>query len=132
MKALDNTLVSLLTLKCPRCHKGNMFTHANMYVWKTADVMPEKCSCCEQQFEPETGFYYGAMYLSYGLYVLLFVPMFMITVFCSLPYFEFFISFVVLIVVLSPYIFRLSRACYLYMFVRYDKEKSKCVHVTAE
>ncbi|ABG60491.1 DUF983 domain-containing protein [Cytophaga hutchinsonii] len=128
MKAFNNTLFALLTLKCPRCHKGKMFTHSNMYVWKTSHLMPEKCSCCEQPMEPETGFYYGAMYLSYALYVMLFVPMFMITVFFDLPYFEFFISFVVLTVLISPYFFRLSRACYLYLFVRYDKEKSNCVH----
>ena len=127
MKAA-NTLFALVTLKCPRCHKGNMFSYSNMYVWKTSHLMPEKCTCCEQLMEPETGFYYGAMYLSYGLYVALFVPSFLITVLLDLPYLEFLISFIVLIVLISPYIFRLSRACYLYMFVSYDAEKSKCVH----
>ncbi|MGN6645514.1 MAG: DUF983 domain-containing protein [Cytophaga sp.] len=126
MKPLNSTLLSLVTLKCPRCHKGKMFTHANMYVWKTSHLMPEACECCGQPMEPETGFYYGAMYLSYGLYTMLFVPMFLLTVLFDLPYLEFFISFVVLIFAISPYIFRLSRACYLYLFVRYDKEAAKC------
>lgn len=127
MKAV-NTLFALATLKCPRCHKGNMFTHSNMYIWKTSHLMPETCACCEQSMEPETGFYYGAMYLSYALYVALFVPSFLITVLLDLPYLEFLIFFVFLIVLISPYIFRLSRACYLYMFVRYDAEKAKCTH----
>jgi len=127
MKA-TNTLFALATLKCPRCHKGNMFTHSNMYVWKTSHLMPEKCSCCEQPMEPETGFYYGAMYLSYALYVALFVPLFLTTVLFDLPYLEFLIFFIILTIVISPYIFRLSRACYLYIFVKYDKEAAKCVH----
>ena len=125
MKAL-NTLIALATLKCPRCHKGNMFTHSNMFIWKTSHLMPSACSCCKQPMEPETGFYYGAMYISYALYVTLFVPSFMITVLLDLPYLEFLIFFVILIVLISPYFFRLSRACYLYLFVKYDKEAAKC------
>jgi hypothetical protein len=78
--------------------------------------------------EPETGFYYGAMYFSYALYVALFVPMFLLTVLLGLPYLEFLIFFVILIVLVSPYFFRLSRACYLYVFVKYDAEAAKCVH----
>jgi len=72
------------------------------------------------------------MFLSYGLYVMLFAPSFLIAVFCEIPFTEFFIAFVILIIGLSPYIFRLSRACYLYMFVRYDKEAAKCQGKTAE
>jgi hypothetical protein len=121
MKKSMNRAVALLSLKCPRCYKGNMFIHANMYIWKTSHLMPETCSCCKQPMEPETGFYYGAMYVSYALYVVLFVPMFMATVLFDLPYFEFLIFFCFVIVGLSPYIFRLSRACYLYFFVHYDK-----------
>jgi len=76
--------------------------------------------------EPETGFYYGAMYLSYALYVALFVPSFLITVLLDLPYLEFLVFFVIFIVLVSPYIFRLSRACYLYMFVKYDESAESC------
>jgi hypothetical protein len=127
MNAVKTTF-ALATLKCPRCHKGNMFTHSNMYIWKTSHLMPEKCACCGQLMEPETGFYYGAMYFSYALYVALFVPMFLATVLLDLPYMEFLIGFVVLIVLISPYFFRLSRACYLYLFVKYDADAAKCVH----
>ncbi len=126
MKSLLQRIAALLSLKCPRCYKGNMFTHSNMYIWKTSHLMPEACSCCKQPMEPETGFYYGAMYLSYALYVALFVPSFLITVLYDLPYLEFLIFFCLLIVGLSPYIFRLSRACYLYMFVSYDKTTESC------
>jgi len=127
MKA-TNRLFALLTLKCPRCYKGNMFTHANMYVWKKSYIMPESCSCCDQPMEPETGFYYGAMYVSYALYVAVFAPTFFITVYFDFPYLEFLILFTILTIALSPYFFRLSRACYLYIFVKYDKDKARCKH----
>jgi len=127
MKALFNWIFALVRLRCPKCHQGKMFTYNNMYNWKKSDVMPEHCSCCGQPMEPEPGFYYGAMYMSYALYAALFVPAFLATVFFNLPYKEFLILFIVVIVVISPYIFRLSRAVYLYMFVRYDKEAAKCI-----
>ena len=37
--------------------------------------MPERCPTCNQHFEPEPGFYFGAMFVSYGLSaILLLVP----------------------------------------------------------
>lgn len=126
MKALLDWFIALFSIKCPKCHKGNMFTYANLYNWKKGDVMPEHCACCGQSMKPEPGFYFGAMYMSYALYALMFVPSFLITVTFDLPYMEFLIFFVLLIVVTSPYIFRLSRAVYLYMFVSYDPEAAKC------
>lgn len=35
--------------------------------------MPERCSACQLNFEPEPGFYFGAMFISYGLSGLLFL-----------------------------------------------------------
>ena len=125
MKNTFGWLVAMFTLKCPRCHKGKMFTYGNMYSWKKSDIMPEHCSCCGQSMEPEPGFYYGAMYLSYALYVMLFAPSFLVAVFFDIPFMEFFIVFVILIIAISPYIFRLARACYLYMFVKYDETAGK-------
>ena len=35
--------------------------------------MPEKCAVCDQKTEPEPGFYYGAMFISYGITAFLFL-----------------------------------------------------------
>jgi len=120
MNALLNRTVALFSIKCPRCYKGNMFVSSNIYSWTKGDLMPDKCSCCGQAMRLETGFYFGAMYISYALYVTIFIPSFMITVIFYLSYLKFLISFIIFIVVTSPYIFRLSRAMYLYIYVRFD------------
>ena len=127
MKAI-NTLMALVTLKCPKCHKGNMFIHPNMYSFKSTNDMPEDCPCCGQIMKPYPGFYYGAMYVSYALSVALFIPTFFITVYFDLSYIGFLIFFSIITVILSPYFFRVSRAGYLYLFVRYDKSKATCKH----
>jgi hypothetical protein len=123
-----NWLVPLLRIKCPKCHVGNMFVHSNMYSFKSSNEMYEDCPCCAQTMKPEPGFYYGAMYVSYALSVALFIPSFFITVYFDLSYIGFLIFFSIITLILSPYFFRVSRAGYLYMFVRYDKSKATCEH----
>ncbi|MGL5892154.1 MAG: DUF983 domain-containing protein, partial [Bacteroidia bacterium] len=83
----------------------------------------KSCSCCGQIYEPETGFYYGAMYVSYGLSILLmFVP-------AAILYFGFGAGFPVLlatvlgIYILSfPLVFRWSRTIWFNMFVHFDPQ----------
>src|SRR5688572_33491564 len=58
-----NWLSSVLKLTCPRCREGDMFEKPlNL---KQPLKMHKKCSVCGQRMEPEVGFYYGAMFISY-------------------------------------------------------------------
>ena len=68
-------LYSIFYSKCPRCNCGNLYADNKAYHLKTLTKMNRTCSCCEQRFELENGFYYGAMYVSYGLSVLLVLPL---------------------------------------------------------
>ncbi len=54
---------SVLSLTCPRCRKGDLFVKPMKL--SNPLLMHKKCSECGQNFEPETGFYYGAMFISY-------------------------------------------------------------------
>lgn len=49
--------------KCPRCRKGDIFIKP-MSLSNPID-MPKRCDVCQQKMEPETGFYFGALFLSY-------------------------------------------------------------------
>lgn len=51
--------------KCPSCGEGDMFKKP-LKLSNPID-MYETCTHCGQKFEPEPGFYYGAMFLSYIL-----------------------------------------------------------------
>ncbi len=60
-----NFIVNAVLCKCPRCQDGNLFVKP-MQITKPVD-MPDQCPQCGQQYLPEPGFYYGAMFLSYIL-----------------------------------------------------------------
>src|SRR5689334_7200367 len=58
-------LYTVINAKCPRCREGSMFPPGTLYSSRFAD-MYKQCPCCGQSFEPEPGYYYGAMYVSFG------------------------------------------------------------------
>ncbi len=89
--------------------------------------MPERCSECGQEFEIEVGFYYGTGYVSYALTVaLLFILIALYWVIFGLSYKDnsVFIALgvsVSIVVLIQPWLMRLSRVLYLNIFVRYGK-----------
>jgi hypothetical protein len=56
--------------KCPHCHHGEMFVNRNPYAIMSMSKMPSHCALCGRSFFPETGFYWGAMYMSYVMTVM--------------------------------------------------------------
>ncbi len=117
-------LFSILNNKCPRCHEGNFFEDNNPYHLKKFDKMNLHCSVCDAQFEPEIGFYYGAMYVSYGLTVAFGVGLFiLLCVLFNLDTMLFIITFAILQVLLMPVFYRISRLAYINIFVKYKQFK---------
>jgi uncharacterized protein (DUF983 family) len=52
-------VVAMLRERCPRCRLGRIFNGRF--------TMNEFCPACELRFEREQGYFFGAMYVSYGL-----------------------------------------------------------------
>jgi hypothetical protein len=95
-----------------------------MYRVKGFFDMPKECPNCGQDFEPETGFYFGAMYVSYGLTVALSVAVFVVTlIFDIYTLGRFLIINGIVLLVLLPYIFRVSRSIWIAIIVKYDPPK---------
>lgn len=107
----------LLQAKCPRCGQGSMFKDSNPYNIYNFDKMNKYCSNCKMDFENETGFYFGAMYVSYGLCIGLSVIDFIIyaLVFGFGKIYIYLIANSILLVLLWPFLFRLSRVMYLWL-----------------
>jgi hypothetical protein len=88
--------------------------------------MRKACPNCQQDFEPEPGFYYGAMFISYifmGWFCIGFVALLHWVLDFSLEF-----SFIALILVVAfffVYIFRLARSIWLSLNVKYDPSKSR-------
>jgi hypothetical protein len=86
--------------------------------------MPHNCPVCNEDFERETGFYYGAMYVSYGLTVAFGVGVFLlVSVLLGYDVVTFLVTFGVLQVVLMPVFYRMARLVWINFFVKY-KEKN--------
>lgn len=69
---MTNTLVAILHQLCPRCRSGRIFRKSIFSGWPR---MYEQCPTCGLKFEREPGYFLGAMYLSYGLALILIVAL---------------------------------------------------------
>jgi uncharacterized protein (DUF983 family) len=117
-------LYSVLKNKCPRCQQGDFFVSNNPYDLKNFSKMHDHCSACGESFTREPGFYYGAMYASYGLTVLLGLLLFVIMVWLlKIGVLTFLIIFSLLVIILMPVMYRLSRLIWINLFVRSKKVK---------
>lgn len=129
-------LWSMLTMKCPRCRRGEMFANKSAYrklSLKHIFAMPDNCSECGQKYDMEPGFWYGTSYVSYALTVALSVATFVAWVVLigvsvkdgdNRIYWWLGINAIILIVA-QPWLMRISRVLYIRFFVSYDKEYKK-------
>jgi hypothetical protein len=131
-KPKPNILWSILTMRCPRCRRGHMFKSNNPYKkFKLSHIfdMHENCPECNQRFDlGEPGFWYGTGYVSYGLAVALSAATFVawwVLIGISINdnrIFYWLITNSILLVLIQPWLMRISRVVYVYFFVKYDRE----------
>lgn len=121
-----NALISLLKMKCPQCRIGDMYRSKNPWKLKSTFDMPKSCPVCGQKYELEVGFYYGTGFVSYALTVAFSVFTFILwflLIGMSTKDSRFFYWLginVVLLILIQPWIARISRVIYLWFFVRYN------------
>ncbi|MDA8571506.1 DUF983 domain-containing protein [Schleiferiaceae bacterium] len=112
--------------KCPRCMDGDIYPVNNPYRLKNLTDLNTHCTHCKQNFEPEPNFYYGAMYVSYAYTVALFVAVYVfLGILLDWNMWSTIAALAIVLVVLAPVIFRISRTTWLSLFVKFDKEASK-------
>ena len=115
-------LYSILTGTCPRCHQESMYTNKNPYNLADVYKMHENCSHCGLHYKIEPSFFYGAMYVSYGLGVAFSIAAFIISyVFFETGLKTAFYAIIATLVILMPVIMRLSRNIWINFFISYDK-----------
>ncbi len=130
-KPTRGVLPSVLLLRCPCCHEGHLYVNKSPYTWVRIGEMNTTCSVCGADLRNETGFYFGAAYVSYALTVMLWISILVaLIVFNAIGliefrFFEHPIFFLTIglsaTVVLFPYLFRLSRSIWAHFFIREKK-----------
>jgi len=115
-------LYSIFTGTCPKCHEESMYVNKNPYVLSEALTMHETCSNCKTKYKIEPSFFYGAMYVSYGVGIAFAVASFVISYFIfNVGLHHIFISIVATLIIFMPVIMRISRNIWINMFMSYDK-----------
>jgi uncharacterized protein (DUF983 family) len=119
---------SVLSCRCPRCREGKLFQYKTRISYKKNLLMNKDCPVCGQPTEIEVGFYYGTSYVSYLLAVIIcaisLVTWWLIIGLSTTDNrFFYWLGFnAVLLVVLQPWMMRLSRSLWISWFVRYDPD----------
>ena len=115
-------LNSILTGSCPKCQNESMYLDKNMLHLTKVLKMNENFSHCGLKYQIEPSFFYGAMYVSYGLNVGIGIAAFIVSyVLFNASLEEAFISIIASIILSFPLVLRLSRNIYINMFVSYDE-----------
>lgn len=119
-------IYSILTGTCPVCQEESMYVSSNLYNPKLTQKMKERCSNCGTKYKIEPSFFYGSMYVSYGVGIAIAMVAF------ALAYFVFewsrwsiFWLITGISIVTLPIVIRLSRNIWINLFMKYDPAKAK-------
>jgi len=117
--AHHSKLHSVFFNKCPRCGEGDFFVTKSAYDLRNFDKMNSICPHCGERLVPEPGFYQGALYMSYAFYVaFMLIYFFTYNLFFS-EYLDYFlISIIPVLIILTPYFYRLARRSWLAIFIK--------------
>ncbi|MDX1543876.1 MAG: DUF983 domain-containing protein [Christiangramia sp.] len=127
MALLKGTKIySIFTGTCPVCQEESMYIESNAYKLHKVYKMHERCSNCGTKYKIEPSFFYGAMYVSYGVGIIFALFAFFIAhllLDASLLISFFAITFT--LIIFMPVIMRLSRNIWINLFFKYNKNAGK-------
>lgn len=120
---------SLFQYRCPRCREGRLFKEP-FQVSNPLHMNP-RCSHCNLNFEPEPGYYWGAMFLSY---IISAFPLMGIVLFCMF-YLEYSVIASLAIGLLAAgltyfKLMRFSRSLWIHLMVAFDPSTKKASEVS--
>jgi hypothetical protein len=123
-----SAVAAMLTHTCPVCRQASLFKNPAVYTLVDLGAMHSECTVCKTNFVPETGFYFGAAYVSWALTVALWVAVLVVLkVLDAVGIIEFgFLTHPITFlttgmaatVLVFPYLFRLSRSIWAHMFIK--------------
>ena len=115
-------LIHILKGKCSKCEKGDIFTKKNGILRLQMPKMNERCPNCNHKFLIEPGYFYGAMYVSYGLTVAEGIIIFFLSSFFVVQPVHFFVVLSISAVLLSTTNYKYSRILWIYLFTKRGKK----------
>tara|TARA_B100000768_G_C11224863_1_gene352273 strand:- start:144 stop:512 length:369 start_codon:yes stop_codon:yes gene_type:complete len=115
-------LFSIINSKCPQCHEGDFFKDSITYNPSKVTKIHANCSKCNLKYMLEPSFFYGAMYVNYGITVAISVVTFIIsTLIFNLSLLQCFAAILIILFILAPLNLRLGRILWINIFVNYHQ-----------
>ena len=116
-----SALRAILLQRCPRCRLGGIFRYS---IFKGWPKMCERCPVCDLKFQREEGYFLGAMYISFGL-ALLVIAVIAVLLWGTTgwPITKDTVWAVVLFLPLAPTISLFARVLWIYLDQTFDPEK---------
>lgn len=122
-------LYSILKGACPKCQEESMYINKNPYILSDTLKIHHHCSHCKTKYRLEPSFFYGSMYVSYGVGIAFAVLAFVISkLILDASLNVAFLSIIGTLVVFGPIIMRLSRNIWINLFIHFDKSIAKKQH----
>ena len=114
-------IYSIIFGVCPKCHNESMYVIKNPYQLCDTLKMHESCMHCSTKYKIEPSFFYGSMYISYGVGIVFALLAFFISniIFDSSLKISF-VSIVITLIGFMPIIMRVSRNIWINLFMSYD------------
>ena len=113
-------LPAMLTMKCPSCRKAHVFVHKSIFPLGELVLLKDNCEICGQPMKSERNNGGG---INYALTMILFIlnffwywPVFGISYKDNSLYY-YLITSTIVVILAQPYLMRLSRMIYLYLYV---------------
>ena len=115
-------LYSILFNKCPKCHVGKFWASDNPFknMFFSTENSCKTCENCSLDYELETGFWYGSMYVSYSISVAVMLLFWSLTtsLFSTITTFNEILIIVIAIILVSPLNYHVSRLIWINFFVK--------------
>lgn len=103
---------------CPNCEQTKMFkTNGNPFIFRMP-IMNKECANCGYVYERETGFFFGAMYVSYGLTCAQMIAIFVLGLLFKLEFMTMFFAIIFITFSLSTINYKLARIIWLNIFYK--------------
>jgi uncharacterized protein (DUF983 family) len=107
--------VSIFSNRCPECHQGKVF---NYFFF-----INKRCPHCNFLFEREEGYFLSPMIISYGMSLLLTLPLALLMIFKYEMEFAAAMSAQgVFIVITGPILYRYAKLMWLHLETRFDQK----------
>ena len=103
---------SLINYKCPKCEAGNVYKKSSYFNF---GKMNESCPSCNYKFEIEPGYFYGAMYVTYGLTIAEAIGTYVISQFFVESVYTLIALIFCALILLAPVNFKFSRVIWMYI-----------------